>query len=505
MNIKSDRKPIIWTISGADCSGGAGIAADTKTGHGLGVEVCQLITANTVQNSDQLVSINPTNVAILQAQLDCLIEDKPPKIIKVGLLASIEQVNWLVGAIKQIKFVYPTAQVVYDPVGQASVGGKFSTITSHELLPLLAITDVLTPNLIEAQQLIGTEARESSLLAAQLIALGVKQVIVKGGHGADPQQCTDYCYSSLTGLEYQLTSERVSTCHSHGGGCSFAAALSSFLAHGYLLRDAFTLAKAFIQQGLKAKEGQTAFYGAFEQLSWPVQQQYFPLVEAPINRQYPELEAFSSLGINREGQQGLGLYPVVDSVEWLKRLMPLGIKIIQLRLKNKTNKELHQQIKMAVELSHSYDCRLFINDYWHLAVEYGAYGVHIGQEDLLDADLSKIQAAGLRLGISTHGCYEFLLAQQLRPSYLAIGAIFPTKTKDMTGQIQGISNLVNTLILATDIPVVAIGGITHDNVKQVWQTEVDSVAVVTAITEADDYREAVNKFNRLLVNIPIDN
>ena len=141
---------------------------------------------------------------------------------------------------------------------------------------------------------------------------------------------------------------------------------------------------------------------------------------------------------------------------------------------------------------------MFINDYWQLAIKHGAYGVHIGQEDLQDADIATIQQAGLRLGISTHGCYEFLLAQQLKPSYLAVGAIFPTKTKNMTGQIQGVKNLKQILELATNIPVVAIGGITQQRAEQVWQTGVDSIAVVTAITESENAEIAVTQFQQLL-------
>ena len=132
---------------------------------------------------------------------------------------------------------------------------------------------------------------------------------------------------------------------------------------------------------------------------------------------------------------------------------------------------------------------MFINDFWQLAIKHGAYGVHIGQEDLADADLVAIQQSGIRLGISTHGCYEFILAQQLQPSYLAIGAIFPTKTKDMTGQIQGLDNLRQVLALRPEnmqkIPVVAIGGITLERAPEVIATGVDSFAVVTAITEAE--------------------
>lgn len=155
-------------------------------------------------------------------------------------------------------------------------------------------------------------------------------------------------------------------------------------------------------------------------------------------------------------------------------------------------------IKEAVALGKKYNARLFINDYWQLAIKHGAYGVHIGQEDIQTADLFQIQQAGLRLGLSTHGCYEFLLAQQLQPSYLAIGAIFETPTKDMSGQIQGLENLRQILTLARDIPVVAIGGINHHRAKQVWQTGVDSIAVVTAITRAIDPLQAIIDFQQIL-------
>lgn len=187
---------------------------------------------------------------------------------------------------------------------------------------------------------------------------------------------------------------------------------------------------------------------------------------------------------------------------WLKRLLPLKLNIIQLRVKNLPQDELEAIIIEAIALAKEFNTRLFINDYWQLAIKHGAYGVHIGQEDLADADLVKIQTSGIRLGISTHGCYEFLLAQQLQPSYLAVGAIFPTKTKDMTGQIQGIDNLKQLLALrkAKDnklIPVVAIGGITLENAQAVIDTDVDSIAVVTAITESSQPEVAVEAFKQL--------
>ncbi|WP_206486170.1 thiamine phosphate synthase [Thalassotalea sp. G2M2-11] len=491
-------KVIIWSISGADCSGGAGIAADIKTVHKLGGELCHLITANTVQNSTEVTAIHPVDIAILAQQAQALIVDKPPQAIKIGLVANSSQLDWLVTLLKQLKADIPNLVVVFDPVGQASVGGQLSTLSPTELSTLFQYIDVLTPNIVEAKKITQSTSNEMAQLAQQLQQSGIKQAVIKGGHTSS-LQCLDYAYTTAPYAVYQLVTERLTTDYSHGSGCSFASALSTFLAQGYLLRDAFTLTKAFIQQGLAYHQGRIGYYGAFEQTLWPAAGEYYPEVVTPLMEQHSGQLNFPRLGIERDGEQALGLYPVVDSVQWLARLMPLGLNIIQLRLKNRSDTQLRDEIKAAVELSHRYDCRLFINDHWQMAIEYGAYGVHIGQEDLIDADLPAIAQAGLRLGISTHGCYEFLLAQQLTPSYLAIGAIFPTKTKDMTGQIQGLDNLRQILSLASDIPIVAIGGINLSRVADVWQTGVDSVAVVTAITEAENPEKVVQDFQRMLI------
>ena len=535
IRIKDKKKAIIWTISGSDCSGGAGIAADIKTGHSLGVEVCTLITANTVQNSNELIAINAVPVKLLQQQVNALIEDKPPAVIKIGLLANLAQVTWLAKTLKLLKMNNQQLIIVYDPVGQASVGGSFNQLSLTDLASLLQQVDVITPNLMEASFLANFNLQESTQLAhvdvlAQKIYkhFAINSIIIKGGHNLDNERCVDYCYHQLNqikqdnqeknhqGINYQLSSPRITTHYSHGGGCSFASALASFLAQEYLVRDAFTLAKAFINQGLFATQQISAehkhtYYGAFEQCSVLTNSQQlehsisteinniFPTIVDDLNRQYQQLAAFNPL--NLQGKK-LGLYPVIDSIAWLKRLLPLGLNIIQLRVKNLPIDQLEQVIVEAINLAKKYNTRLFINDYWQLAIKHGAYGVHIGQEDLCDANLTEIQQAGLRLGISTHGCYEFLLAQQLQPSYLAIGAIFPTKTKDMTGQIQGIENLQQLLTLRppnkkAQIPVVAIGGINQERAPEVLATGVESIAVVTAITEASNPEQAVIELENL--------
>lgn len=133
----------------------------------------------------------------------------------------------------------------------------------------------------------------------------------------------------------------------------------------------------------------------------------------------------------------LGLYPVVDSVIWIERLLAAGVRTIQLRIKDLPEAAVEQDIAAAIELGKRYQARLFINDYWRLAIQHGAYGVHLGQEDLAIADLDAIHRAGLRLGLSTHDDAELDRALAERPSYIALGHVFPTQTKAMPSSPQG--------------------------------------------------------------------
>lgn len=199
--------------------------------------------------------------------------------------------------------------------------------------------------------------------------------------------------------------------------------------------------------------------------------------------------------------QNIGLYPVVDSVEWVEMLLRKGVKTLQLRMKDPTDSDLEANIKHAIELGREYKAQLFINDHWQLAIKYSAYGIHLGQEDIEVADLQAINQAGLRLGISTHGYYEILRAKQLKPSYIALGHIFPTTTKKMPSQPQGLNKLTGyQMLIGDDFPTVAIGGIDLNNAAQVWQTGVSSLAVVRAITQANDIQLAIDSFYQIMAS-----
>ncbi|AWH89120.1 thiamine phosphate synthase [Limnobaculum parvum] len=197
-------------------------------------------------------------------------------------------------------------------------------------------------------------------------------------------------------------------------------------------------------------------------------------------------------------EKKLGLYPVVDTLSWIERLLNAGVTTIQLRIKDQPDSEVEEIIQQAIELGKQFNARVFINDYWRLAVKHQAYGIHLGQDDLLTADLKAIHQAGLRLGVSTHDDEELARAVAIRPSYIALGHIFPTQTKEMPSAPQGLAELKRHVAAIADYPTVAIGGISIERVPDVLACGVGSIAVVSAITQAKDWRQATAELLRLI-------
>ncbi|UPW18390.1 thiamine phosphate synthase [Agarivorans sp. TSD2052] len=490
-----DLRPQIWTIAGSDSCAGAGLQADLLTAHDFGVECATAVTAITAQNIQGVTAIQPSSPDLLAAQLDALALTNPAKVIKIGMLGSAELVRVVADKLATYKATWAIPPIVVcDPVLVASSGANLALDDLMQALPaLLAQTDVLTPNATELASLTGFTLDSVAALkqaCSCLLKQGVKAVWAKGGHLAlTPGAAVDYFTDGQR--EIVLSSAMIDAPHTHGTGCTLASALASALAHDFAMEDALVLAKAYVYQGLKQVLGR----GNLAHLGWPTERANFPRVESAqtvlgqrfgLSESWPEAVTFERCDTTK-----LGVYPVVDSLEWIERLLELGVKTLQLRIKDKTDAEVEADVIRAIELGHQHQARLFINDYWQLAVKHGAYGVHLGQEDLEVADLAQIAAAGLRLGISTHGYFELLRASQLQPSYIALGHIFPTTTKDMPSKPQGLAKLSRYARLMHDYPLVAIGGIDLSRAQQVWQCGVGSVAVVRAITEAADPAVAV--------------
>jgi len=192
------------------------------------------------------------------------------------------------------------------------------------------------------------------------------------------------------------------------------------------------------------------------------------------------------------GKQPLGIYPIVDSAQWVQYLVARQTHTVQLRIKSTCLDEIEQHIIASIRYAREYQARLFINDYWQLAIKHQAYGVHLGQEDLHTADLAAIAHAGMRLGVSTHCEADIANACAVRPSYLAYGPIYPTQSKVMSFTPRGLVRL-SYWCDCLDYPVVAIGGINLGNIAQVIAAGVDGVAFISAITHAQDPAQTLHE------------
>ncbi|WP_028535116.1 thiamine phosphate synthase [Paludibacterium yongneupense] len=175
-------------------------------------------------------------------------------------------------------------------------------------------------------------------------------------------------------------------------------------------------------------------------------------------------------------------YPVFDDIGWLERLLPLGLRLVQLRMKDRDESTLRRQIRQARTLCQSHGCQLVVNDYWRLAIDEGCDCIHLGQEDLDDADIDALREAGVKLGISTHDRSELERALALSPAYIALGPIYPTRLKQMKWHAQGLERLGAWKRRIGDIPLVAIGGMSVDRAAGAFAAGADSVAAVTDIT-----------------------
>jgi thiamine-phosphate pyrophosphorylase len=175
-------------------------------------------------------------------------------------------------------------------------------------------------------------------------------------------------------------------------------------------------------------------------------------------------------------------YPIFDSADWIERLVPLGIKLVQLRIKDVTADVVREHIGRAKLICAHHGCTLIINDYWQAAIDTGCDYIHLGQEDLDDADIPAIRAAGLRLGISTHDEAELDRAMALAPDYIALGPIYPTILKKMKWHEQGLEKLTTWRERIGSIPLVAIGGMSIARASGAFDAGADVVAAVTDIT-----------------------
>ncbi|WP_297843486.1 thiamine phosphate synthase [uncultured Roseibium sp.] len=179
-------------------------------------------------------------------------------------------------------------------------------------------------------------------------------------------------------------------------------------------------------------------------------------------------------------------YLIVESSEWIERLAPLGVKLVQLRIKDASDEVLRKEIAASKSVCEKHGCQLVVNDYWRLAIELDCDFVHLGQEDLADADVAAIRKAGLKLGVSTHDGEELETALSVEPDYVALGPVYSTILKEMKWAPQGVEKVGRWKRQIGELPLVAIGGLNPERLPGVFENGADIAAVVTDITRNAD-------------------
>ena len=249
----------------------------------------------------------------------------------------------------------------------------------------------------------------------------------------------------------------------------YRAALQACSALGFIAIDADCLARAWQTRFERTGEVDTAH--------WPDTPADFGLA--------PTAQANAFAPCTRQ----LGLYAVLPDAAWVGRMARAGVPTVQLRFKSDDAEAIADEVRAAVQAVQGTGALLFINDHWQIALAAGAYGVHLGQEDL-DAlqphEVAALRASGVRLGVSTHGYAEMLRAAAVGPSYIAMGAVFPTTLKRMATAPQGVARLAAYARLMQQFPLVAIGGIGAEQFAQIAATGVGSIAVVRALVNAPE-------------------
>ncbi len=473
-------RPRVWSIAASDCSGGAGAQADLAMIHALNVDCVTLISAITAQNSVGVQNHYSLPVEQLEQQWQSSLIDGLPSAIKLGWLPPSEEFRtWLLARLSEV-----ACPIIWDPVKQASGDGlptPDDDLFWRDLLPLIT---VITPNLVEARWLIADEQASLQHAITALHAFGVETVCITGGDDVNDKAVLTYVSHQAETLrseepecqvlpQFAIKQTRFAW-QAHGSGCHFSAALAANIANQQRRYDAILFAAIYAQAAFQNASYRGSGY-----------HNCFAINQLPSIDAWPEVIPLSSSMANAVKSSpkvdSLGLYVLCSELSHLEQLLALGVDAVQWRVKDPTADFIAQTLT-AMQLCRDANTRFIINDYWQLAIELGADGVHLGQEDCVTADWQAIRNAGLITGISTHTEWEIAHARGYQPSYIAFGPVYKPLSKTLRYPPLGCEQIaVWQQRYGSERALTCIGGITGGQVADVAATGITSIAIVTAL------------------------
>jgi hydroxymethylpyrimidine kinase/phosphomethylpyrimidine kinase/thiamine-phosphate diphosphorylase len=504
----------IWSIGASDSCAGAGLQADLAVGHACGVDVGVLTMAVTAQSSHGVKALQLLPLSMCEAQWQALLDDGLPAAIRLGWLPAEQTLlNWLLAKLEGY-----AGWVIWDPVMSATRGGlPERTDPLSVWQPLLRRCDVITPNLQEACALAGLPANASvDDIVGNLRAAGAGHILLTGSNATSragqqdeaavwQQDCFfpaaegSGCHSGdeLPGPsllpEFRLCHPRIAR-EVHGTGCHLAAQLACSLALGYTLYDAVVRAVAGARQAIRLASGRASgYHNAWAGDPDDSMAEDWPRVFAggQADDEQASSMAFSPC------ERPLGVYALTDNLEHLTALIDAGVDTLQWRVKS-PQPDYPDTTRQAIERCRRAGVPLYINDDWALAIRLNAYGVHLGQEDLNQADLTAIAEAGLRLGISTHSDWEIARARALQPSYIAFGPVFIPLSKKLRYQPLGVDCVARWSQRFSEHTLTCIGGITEHTIAGLNASAMASAAVVTALAPGPELAQRVSGLRKLM-------
>jgi hydroxymethylpyrimidine kinase/phosphomethylpyrimidine kinase/thiamine-phosphate diphosphorylase len=460
-------RPTVLTVAGSDSSGGAGIQADLKAIAACGGYGASAITALTAQNTTGVRASAPVAAEMVRAQLEAVLEDLQVRAVKTGMLATAEVVCTVAAALA----ARGTAPLVCDPVMVAKSGDSLLDPHAVEALRarLLPLADLLTPNTHEAEVLTGMPVRtleEAAAAGKALRALGAAAVLVKGGHLPGPR-AEDLL---VTGEGVRVfAAERLDARHTHGTGCTYGAAIATFLAHGHPLEEAVGRAKTFLTEAIR--HGLAVGRGI-----------------GPTDPFWDRLRP-ASPAAERVGR----LHVLVHPGDGLAKVAAEeGADVVQVRDKGSSSTvQRVAAVRDALAAVRPRGVRVLVNDRVDVAAEADADGVHLGRHDLAPEVARRLLGEGALLGGTANNLDEAGAWVGRPVDYLGVGPVFGTLTKEHPAPTLGLTALAEIVRAVHPLPVIAIGNVTAEHVAEILGTGAHGVAVSGAVARAADPRAAV--------------
>ncbi len=508
------------TIAGSDPSGGAGIQADLKTFSALGVYGASAITAVTVQNTTGVRYVHPLPPDVVYDQIAAVMEDIRPDAVKIGMVNDAGTLDAIVRALE----TYRPRHIVVDPVMVSTSGCALMQADALRTMKerLLPLADIVTPNLPEAFTLAESETgkrmkeghqdegrkedihisgfneKDTGKVAAAILGLGVKALLIKGGH-ADGDTKTDYLYqvpdrkfsgdndSGFCGQSDNcvrcmgLSADTVKTDNTHGTGCTLSSAITAFLARGLGLEQAVLHAKEYLTSALKAGAGVTVGggHGPVDHFFNGENRQRFLLSRLTDDAADAARIQFITHFTDR--------YSYFDSA---MLALEGGCRWVQLRMKDADEAELERVARQILPECRRRGAVFIIDDNVDVALRTGADGVHLGKNDMPVSEARRIAGEGLIIGGTANTAEDICRLAEQGADYIGCGPFRFTTTKKNLAPVLGLEGYRKLTGIMKDrgisLPIVAIGGITYEDIGPIMETGVTGIALSGSILRADD-------------------